>query len=330
MATNDRSLSGCRKKNHFQVAKHFNKTLKTVHQKFKGKGRCLVRYSGTEPKLRFLVEGSSKQIVQKTIQALLLAVKEDFNVSKTDNKKESQSLKIFQIKKQKTFEEKSPFEGHRERLRDRFVATGFKGFSDHEMVELLLTLAIPRKDVKIPAKRLIQEFGSLKNILDAPTSELYKLPGIGKITAISLSVIKETIIHYLQDRVEAFPLYDGVDLLIDLFRTRLGGLKYEVFEIAYLDHGYQLLRNGIERIEEGTPNRISIYPRKLIHSALKRQAVHVVICHNHPTGDLQPSQQDINLTNSLKTSFESLELRLLDHIIVSQNDSFSFLKEGLI
>ncbi|MGE9295781.1 MAG: JAB domain-containing protein [Puniceicoccales bacterium] len=220
--------------------------------------------------------------------------------------------------------------GHRARLRERFTRAGLDSFADHEAVELLLTLCIPRRDVKPLAKTLLVKFGSLKGILDAPPDELKAVPGMGEVTAVALRIVKETMILYLRQEAESRPVLDSVDSLVDLWRARLGELSHEVFEVAYLDHAYQLMRNGVERLEEGVANRASVYPQKVARAALQRNAVYVVIAHNHPTGELEPSPQDIRLTEAVATACKAVGVSLLDHIIATSDDATSFLDRGLL
>lgn len=207
---------------------------------------------------------------------------------------------------------------------------GLDNFADHEAVELLLTLCIPRRDVKPLAKKLLAHFGSLKGILDAPMDELQQLDGMGQVTPVALRIIKETMVLYLRQQAEQLPMLDSVDALIDLFRARLGELKHEVFEVAYLNHSYQLMKNGVERLEEGLANRATVYPQKVARAALQRHAVYVVIAHNHPTGELEPSQQDLRLTNAIKAACDAVGINLLDHIIATSDGATSFLDRELL
>jgi DNA repair protein RadC len=111
---------------------------------------------------------------------------------------------------------------------------------------------------------------------------------------------------------------------------RIGALKNEVFEVAYLDSGYRLLRDGVERLEEGTIDRAAVYPRKVIESALKRGAAAIVLAHNHPNADLKPSEHDKVLTRAIVLAAETVHLKVVDHLIVSAQDTFSFRKAGLL
>lgn len=220
--------------------------------------------------------------------------------------------------------------GHRQRLRERFARSGIEGLADYEVVELLLTLAIPRNDVKEPAKALIARFGNLRGILDAPAEELSAVKGLGEVTPVALKIVRAAATLYLQQSSE------GQDTLADptsietFWRMRIGALKNEVFQVAYLDTAYRLVRDGVEMLEEGTVDRATVYPRRVIESALRRGAAALVLAHNHPNGNVQPTDQDKVLTRAIVLAGEPLRLKIVDHIIVSVDDTFSFRKAGLL
>ena len=220
--------------------------------------------------------------------------------------------------------------GHRQRLRDRFLRSGLVGFADYEVVELLLTLAIPRSDVKQPAKALIARFGNLRSILDAPVEELRAVSGIGSVTPVALKIIKSAATLYLQQGGEGRDSLADPAHLQDFWRMRLGARQNEVFEVAYLDSAYRLLRDGVETLEEGTIDRAAVYPRRVVEAALKRGAAAIVLAHNHPNGDVSPSDHDKNLTRAIVLAAETVHLRVMDHLIVSAEDAFSFRAEGLL
>jgi len=226
--------------------------------------------------------------------------------------------------------QKAHYIGHRNRLRQRFIKSGFSGMADHEIIELLLTLAIPRKDVKIPAKDLLKHFGNLRGILDAPVEELQEIGGLGSVAPVALRIIKEAAALYLHQQAEGESLLKTTDAMNAFWRFRLGALKDEVFEVAYLDSGYRLLKEGVQRLEEGTKDRATVYPRKVMETALKKGAVALVFAHNHPNGDVRPSEQDKLLTRALVLAATTVQIKIHDHLIVSQDKFFSFSREGLL
>ncbi|HPL67543.1 MAG TPA: DNA repair protein RadC [Smithellaceae bacterium] len=220
--------------------------------------------------------------------------------------------------------------GHRNRLRQRFMQSGFSGMADHEVIELLLTLSLPRKDVKIPAKELLKRFSNLRGILDAPIEEIMKIKGLGAVTPVALRIIRDLSTLYLQQETEKASILNTPDAIYDFWRFRLGALKDEVFEVAFLDSGYRLLKEGVQRLEEGTKDRATVYPRKVMETALKKGAVALVFAHNHPNGDVRPSEQDKLLTRALVLAATTVQIKIHDHLIFSQDKVFSFSKEGLL
>jgi DNA repair protein RadC len=226
--------------------------------------------------------------------------------------------------------EKPSYHGHRQRLRDRFVKDGFKGFAPHEVMELLLTLAIPRRDVKQAAHKLMNRFGSVRGVLDAPVSELKEIPGLNQVAPVALKIIREAADFYLQQKAEEQVSLSTPEALHDFWRSRIGSLNYEVFQVAYLDSGYRLIKDGVDTLEEGTIDRAAVYPRRVMDAALRRNAAGLVFAHNHPNGNIIPSDQDKVLTRALVLAAETLQIKVIDHVIVSNDTVFSFRKEGLI
>ena len=223
---------------------------------------------------------------------------------------------------------KPHYYGHRQRLRERFLKSGLDSFHDYEAVELLLTLAIPQKDVKVPAKLAIERFKSLRGVLDAPLEELREIPGLGEVAPVALRIIKEAANRYLQQKSqEAFSLTNQ-QVLFDYCRSALGSNSDEVFKVFYLDSGYRIL--GDETLEEGTIDRAAVYPRRVMDAALRNRAAALLFAHNHPNGNVKPSEQDKTITRALVLAAETLQIKVLDHVIVSKDDVFSFSKEGLL
>lgn len=220
--------------------------------------------------------------------------------------------------------------GHRQRLRQRFLKHGLAGFAEYEVIELLLTLAIPRSDVKQPAKALMARFGNLRGILDAPLEQLQAVEGIGTVTPIALQIIREAARLYLQQTAEQGDALTDTEALARFWRTKIGALSHEVFQVGYLDAAYRLLKDGIETLEEGTVDRAAVYPRRVIEAALRRGAATLVVAHNHPNGNVQPTEQDKILTRALVLAAATVQINILDHLIISTDKVFSFRQEGLL
>jgi DNA repair protein RadC len=222
------------------------------------------------------------------------------------------------------------YHGHRERLRERFRKSGLDGFAEHEIVELLLTLAVPRCDVKVPAKALLARFGSLRAILDAPTAELEDVAGIGLVAATALKVVRASACLYLQQSAETRRALSTLEALAPFWRLRLGALGHEVFEVCYLDGEHRLLRDGVETLQVGTTDRAAVYPRRVAEGALRREAAAVVLAHNHTVGSAQPSEHDRLVTRAVVLACEAIQVEVYDHLIVAPDAVFSFREEGLL
>ncbi|MDR2420114.1 MAG: DNA repair protein RadC [Puniceicoccales bacterium] len=218
---------------------------------------------------------------------------------------------------------RNTLEGHRRHLRERFLKHGLRGFADYEKVELLLTLCLPRRDVKPLAKALLTRFGHLKAILEATAEELQTIPGIGEVAPIALQIIRQSLELYLEECAENKIVLDNSSALEHYWRIRFKGIRKECFEIALLDNRLQLLKNGIYSLEEGTVDRVVVWPRKIMEMALQRGASAFIMVHNHPSGDPSPSDQDYFLTQKILEAAESLEMRCIDHLIFGTTRCYS-------
>ena len=220
------------------------------------------------------------------------------------------------------------YKDHRQRLKKKFSESGVDAFHDYEVLELLLSYAIPLKDVKPLAKELISRFGSLKGIMDAEKDSLEKVKGIGAHTAILIKLIKETGIIYLKEKAKEKAQITCTSELLDYCKTYMGGLKDEKFCVIYLDAQNRM--TDIETIQEGIVNQAVVYPRKVLENALKKKASAVILVHNHPSGHVKPSDADIRLTKTIQETAKILDIIVHDHIIIGENRFFSFREEGLI
>ena len=224
--------------------------------------------------------------------------------------------------------EKPHYLGHRERLRERFQKAGADGFHDYELLELLLTYAIPRKDVKPIGKNLLKRFGSLSGIFNANQNELKVVDGIGTISAILIRLIKELSSAYLAEKMEQKDLLSSPQAVVDYAQARLAGLPHEVFMVIYLNTKNEVLHH--ESIQEGTIDRAFIYPRRIIEGALAHHASSLILIHNHPSGHPEPSEEDKRLTRTIGEATRAMDIRILDHIIVGMNSYFSFMEKHLM
>ena len=192
---------------------------------------------------------------------------------------------------------------------------------DHEVLELLLTFCIPRKDTKPIAWALIKRFGSLSGVLDATPKELAQVQGIGEQSAVFLNLIRATMRKYFLEQVKERKEIKNPESVVDFCQASLQGEANEVFEVIYLTTRNTVI--GVERIAIGTIDRASISPRKIIENAFNRRAAALIFVHNHPSGEPSPSQEDISLTENLSRIAAPLGIIVLDHIIVGKGKFFS-------
>ena len=217
---------------------------------------------------------------------------------------------------------------HRQRLKEKFVGSGVDAFHDYEVLELLLTYAIPRRDLKPLAKELLTQFGSLKGVLDAPSGDLEQIKGIGLHTALLIKLIKDVAALYLKERAKEKAQISCTRELFDYCQTAMGGLKDEQFRVIYLDAQNRII--DVETIQDGIVNQAVVYPRKVLEKALRRKASAIILVHNHPSGHVKPSEADIRLTRTIQETARMLDILVHDHIIIGENRFFSFREEGMM
>lgn len=221
-------------------------------------------------------------------------------------------------------------EGHRERLRKRYIKSGLEGFNDYEVLELLLTYSIARKDVKPIAKELIEKFGTIDEIAKSDVKSLLEVDGIGEGSAVFLKLIGDIALTLYREKIEDKDILTikSKNSLLSYLRGEIGYSPREEFKILFLDTSNKLIAS--ETLFSGTIDKSAIYPREIVERVIKNRAKSVIFAHNHPSGSISPSKKDIELTQYMYDSLKLLEIRLLDHIIVTKNSYFSFLEEGLI
>ncbi|MBT3662606.1 MAG: DNA repair protein RadC [Candidatus Marinimicrobia bacterium] len=219
-------------------------------------------------------------------------------------------------------------EGHRQRLREKFLNSGLDGFHDYEIIELLLTLGTPRTDCKQPAKDALKKWGSLKAVLEAPPKELKKIKGIGDHNVFGLKLTQDVARRYLADRIVDMDYIQSSEDVLDYLRHNLRDKSQELFMVIYLNGRNQILK--METLFEGTLNTSAVYPREVVKKALENDASALVLVHNHPSGNPSPSQDDLTITKKLKEAARTIDIYIHDHLIIAGNDVYSFADHGLI
>ena len=219
--------------------------------------------------------------------------------------------------------------GHRERLRKRFLSAGIKGFLDYELLELLLTYTVIRKNCRGIAKNLLEKYGDLYTILQQSEEELQKNKYMTERTVVFLKLLSEIIENGLYKKIhnKKISITSNIKLL-NYLKCSLLKRDIEVFKVLFLNTQNELMKE--EELFYGTIDRSTVYIRELIKKILNYNAKSVILVHNHPAGSLKPSQADIALTRKIKEIFEGIEIRLLDHIIISEKGYFSFLEGGIL
>jgi DNA repair protein RadC len=217
---------------------------------------------------------------------------------------------------------------HRQRLRERFRKAGADGMHDYELLELLLTFSIPRRDVKPVAKRLIDEFGGLAGVLDADQRKLEDLKGVGSMSATLIRLVKELYSTYLAENMKKGDALSSPEAVLKFVRVRLSGMTNEAFMVIYMNVKNEVIDYTL--LHEGTVDNVAVYPRRIIESALSRNSSGIILVHNHPSGNPVPSREDKILTRDIADAAGTLDIRVLDHIIVGKDGYFSFMENGLL
>lgn len=219
-------------------------------------------------------------------------------------------------------------EGHRRRLRAKFNQSGLSAFLDYEVVELLLTLGTPRTDCKPQAKEAIRKFKSLRGVLEASAEELQEIKGIGSTHIFIIKFVQEVAREFLKEQILNKPYCKSSKEVFDYLYHTMRDLRKEVFKVMFLDSQNQIIE--VADIFEGTLNSSAVYPREIIKMSLKHNAAALVFAHNHPTGNPEPSDNDKQITQDLVFAGNIMQINVLDHIIIGDNQYFSFADKGLI
>lgn len=227
-----------------------------------------------------------------------------------------------------TAKSKPHYTGHRKRLKEKFSVSGFGSFADYEILEFVLTFALPRRDTKPLAKELIKKFGSLKQVFDANEDELKSVSGISGHSALFISFLRQFAALYSYLDIKSSASLSSPEALVNYLMSVLSGEKIEKFYAVLLNSGNKVI--DCVELESGTVNKSVIMPRKVAEQALKFKASAVIVAHNHPGGTLKPSQNDIDATAAVKAALTAVDVSLLDHIIISGNAYFSFREYNLI
>lgn len=219
-------------------------------------------------------------------------------------------------------------EGHRKRLREKFLESGLAGFHDYEVIELLLTLATPRKDCKDAAKAALKKFKTLQGVFEASSGELCAVEGIGPKNLIGIRLIKAVSDRYLKKRIVDKEFINSSRALFEYLTHTLRDKSREIFKVLFLDAKNRVL--AVDTLFEGTLTSSAVYPREVVRAALDNRAAALIFAHNHPSGDSEPSPEDIAITQKLVFACRMMGITVHEHLIIGNNGYFSFADQGYI
>ena len=218
--------------------------------------------------------------------------------------------------------EESVHSGHRERVRQDFLKNGFnEDTPPHKIIEMLLFYSIPRKDTNVTAHELLNRFGSIAGIIDAPVEQLVKVPGVSTNTAALIKLIMPVARRYLTDKSANVDKYTNIDDICRYLMSRYVGFNKEVFSVTSFSGSGRML--GFDILSTGSISEVNISTREVIETVLKRQAVCAIIAHNHPGGVAVPSKDDVDVTENIKNALNHISVRLLDQIVIAGDDYVS-------
>ena len=216
--------------------------------------------------------------------------------------------------------------GHRDRLKKRFLQQGLDGFTDIQALELLLFYSIPRQDTNPVAHKLLQHFGSLSQVLEAPPEELMQVGGIKEHSAVLLNLINQMGRFYLVDKAQRERVLPTIEDCARYLQPYFYGRMNETVFLLCLDAKCKAL--CCKEVGEGSVNSAGISVRRIVETALREGATTVVLAHNHPSGIAIPSPEDIQTTRRVAAALQSVEIHLADHIVVADDDYVSMVQSG--
>jgi len=220
------------------------------------------------------------------------------------------------------------YQGHRQRLRQRFVETEGAGLADYEFLELLLFRTIPRADTKPLAKTLLARFGTLADVLGADIRLLRQVEGCGEAVALDLKIIAALQGRVAKSGLRRRDVFSSWDKLIDYCQSVMAHETREQFRILFLDKKNGLIADEIQN--RGTVDHTPVYPREVMKRALELASSNIILLHNHPSGNPDPSEQDIIMTAKLVELGRGLNIKIVDHLIISRNGYNSLKQLGLM
>lgn len=224
--------------------------------------------------------------------------------------------------------EKRLHEGHRQRVKTRYLTEGLDAFEDHQVLEMLLFFGIPMKDTNELAHKMIREFGSLAGLFEADPKDISKRCSVSENTAILVSLIPSLARRYFKGKWGDKPNVNSSSKAGAYLVSLFAGRTYEAFFVVCLDSQNRV--NHAALVHEGTLNEVPVYPRLIVELVLRHQANSVILAHNHPGGSMNPSQDDIEITRKIISALEPISVKVVDHIIIAGDNYMSFKEKKLL
>lgn len=220
------------------------------------------------------------------------------------------------------------YHGHRQRLRERFLKKGAEALTDYELLELLLCLAVPRRDMKPLAKDLLKRFGSFAAAVSAPPERLREVPGVGDTVLTALKLSRAAALALQREELMERPVIGSWKALLGYCRSAMAYETNEQFRVLFLDKKNAIIADEVQ--QTGTVDQTPVYPREVIKRALELGASAIILVHNHPSGDPTPSRDDIEMTKEIVAAAEKLGIAVHDHVVIAKRGHVSFKSLGLL
>jgi len=223
-------------------------------------------------------------------------------------------------------------QGHRKRVKDRFIKLVEKNatssLQDYEILELVLFMAVSRGDVKPLAKNLLKAFGSFPAVISASPAELKAIKGVGDTAVSALKIVKESSLRLMSSELKERLVLTSWKAVLDYLKAALAFEKKEQFRVMFLDNKNSLIADEV--LQQGTIDHTPVYPREVVKRALDLGAKSVILVHNHPSGNPEPSKADLTMTRKIVQAASALEIEVHDHIIIGGSKHYSFRNKGLL
>jgi DNA repair protein RadC len=219
-------------------------------------------------------------------------------------------------------------DGHRLRMRQRLLKAGPNALADHEMLEMMLFIALPRRDTKPIARDLMTRFRTFGGVIGAPVAELMTIEGLGEAGAAAVKLVQAAALRMMRQELAAQPVLSTWEMLTDYLMAAMGNERIEQFRVLFLDGRNKLIADEVQG--QGTINHAPAYPREVVRRCLELHATAVILAHNHPSGEPTPSREDVALTTEIVRAAETMGIAVHDHIIIGRGKWLSFRAEKLL